>query len=45
MYGFVTQNGYVGWLDDRLQLFPTEQEYIEAFISDVEMKEHDGGNE
>lgn len=38
-YGYVTQSGYMGWIGDRYQMFPTEGEYIE-YITDW-MEEHE----
>ena len=29
MKGYLTNNGYMGWVGDRYMLFPTEQEYID----------------
>lgn len=29
MKGYLTNAGYMGWVEDRYMLFATEQEYIE----------------
>lgn len=30
--GYVTENGYMGWVTDRYILFATENEYIEYVL-------------
>lgn len=31
MKGYVTMVGYMGWLENRWQLFATEEDYVEAW--------------
>lgn len=35
-YGYVTQSGYMGWIEGRYQLFPTEGEYLEYIAYRIE---------
>lgn len=34
--GYVTQSGYMGWVEDKYQLFCTEDEYLEWLRNKIE---------